>query len=139
MGGFLVGGPLGAIGGAIFGGLGGGGICIIHEAAYGRESREVAIARRFRDRHMSTPALRAYYALYGPIAKRMREDEPYRAMMRDQLVNRLVRYGAAVMKMDYPPPDAEDRRVARAFITHLEAMGVGFPSPYFREDTAEWV
>ena len=102
------------------------------EAAYGPQSREVDIARCFRDRFLSTQALRAYFAVYEPVAARMQQDEAYRMHIRTHLTDKLVRYGAAVLKMDYPPPSAADVKCARAFIEQLERVGAEMTQPFTR-------
>lgn len=130
--GLLVAGPVGALVGGVVGGLSGG-LCVIHEASYGKASREVAIARAFRDTRLTRGQLRAYYYHFASVAARMHQDARYRRQVRTELVDRLVRYGAADLGMNYSAPSPKDIVVATTFLARLTTLGAGMP-PVVRPD-----
>jgi hypothetical protein len=132
--GFATGGPVGAIIGGIFGGLKGGGVCIIHEAAYGPRSIEVKIAQAYRDTFLDLPMQRAYHKLYEPVAAHMQQDAAYRMHLRRTLVDRLIRYGAAHVGIPYAPVQPGDRETAEAFLAQLRAEGQRMTAPYHRRN-----
>ncbi len=126
--------------GALIGGAGGaisGGLCILHEASYGTDSPEVAIARRFRDTYLSTAQKRAYYALYEDVASTMRRDPTYRAHIRHTLTDRLVRVGASMLRVPYAPLEPGDLETAESFLEQLRVVGAQM-GPYQRR-SGEWV
>jgi hypothetical protein len=97
----------------------------MHSAAFGNESLEVAIARRWRDTQLTRQQLRAYYVAYAPIAARMDRDPAYRRQIRQTLIEPLIRYGAHQMKVAYQPMQPTDQQVAESFLARLRLLGKG--------------
>ncbi len=124
---------IGGLAGALTGGLGGAGICCLHEAGYGKESREVQIARQFRDTFLTKAQLRAYYQGYESVAQRMHIDPLYRNHIRTALTDKLVRYGAVKLRIPYTPMHPGDVETAEAFLHHLHILGEGI-GPFRRRN-----
>ena len=120
-----VGAALGAIGGALSGGLTGSGICPIHSAAYGNDSIEVAIARRWRDTQLTQAQMRGYYAYYADLADKMDRDPAYRMRVRQTLIDPLIRYAAHEFGLYYHPMQEQDAQVATAFLHRIAVLGEG--------------
>jgi hypothetical protein len=101
---------------------------VIHEASYGTDSLEVAIARQFRDRYLTRAQCRAYYFHFTPVAEKMHQDSAYRMHVRTALVDRLVRVGAERLGVAYARPSAKDRHVAAQFLQRLAVLGKDMPA-----------
>lgn len=93
----VVGTAVGAVIGGIVGGVsaafGGDGGCIIVTACHGKDSKEVEIARKFRDKFMSPEEIRGYYVMAEKIAPVMRICKPIRDSIKTGLVDSLIEYG----------------------------------------------
>ena len=114
--------PIGAIAGGVLGGLGGAGICIILTAC-AESAEEIALAKRYRERFMSTEAKRGYYMLAESIAARMQEDETYCQHIRQALVLPMLRWGAYALGESVMHPSANDEDIAWAFLSLCESLG----------------
>jgi hypothetical protein len=124
--GFVAGGPIGAIVGGVAGALGGA-FCPIHSSSYGSNSREVMIARRYRDEALDPVTLRGYYSWGEPVAFRMMEDVAFQTRIREQVVDPLVRYGAQYLSMAYREPLPGDARIAQAWLAYWHQLGQTMP------------
>lgn len=119
--GYLTGGPVGGIIGAVGGGLGVG-LCIVLTAC-AENAEEIALAKRYRERFMSTEAKRGYYMLAEPVAARMRADTAYCQHIRHALVLPLLRVAAHALGEGDTYPSVEDQEVAHAFLDSCEFLG----------------
>ena len=141
----------GAIGGAVAGtivapgigtligaGVGGliGGLCILVTAC-AEHPEEIALAKRYRDRYMTTEARRGYYVLAEPIAARMKQDQCYRNHIRRALVEPLLRYGAYELHETDVKPSEHDKTVTFGFLDLCEELGESIQ--HYRRENGEWV
>ena len=129
---------IGTAAGAIIGGIGGaiGGLCILVTAC-AEHPKEIALARRYRDRYMTTEARRGYYVLAEPIAARMKQDPCYRNHIRRALVEPLLRCGAYELYETDVKPSEHDKTVTFCFLHLCEELGKSIQS--YRRETGEWV
>ena len=121
--GFAIGGFAGAAVGALAGGLSGAGICILVTCCHGRDSEEVALARRYRDMYLDAVDLRGYYAVGEPMVCEMQNNPRYTDEVRTELVEPLLKWGAFVLGESEEPPSEEEAWKAGAFLRHIRAVG----------------
>jgi len=120
-------GPVGTIVGAAIGGLVAGlqssGICILVTCCHGRDSEEVALARRYRERYLDAVDLRGYYAVSEPMVYEMQDNPRYTQEVRTELVEPLLKWGAFVLGESVEPPSEAEARKAGAFLRYIRAVG----------------
>jgi len=121
--GFAIGGFAGAAVGALAGGLSGAGICILVTCCHGRDSEEVALARRYRDTYLDAVDLRGYYAVGEPMVREMQNNPRYTDEVRTELVEPLLKWGAFVLGESEEPPSEADARKAGTFLRYIRAVG----------------
>ena len=133
--GFLTGGPVGAVIGGIGGALGGAGLCIIVTAC-SDNYEEIALAKRYRAKHMSRNQLKGYYCVSDDIVEKMEHDIQYRSNIRTRLVEPLLRVGAERLGEEYGgKPSDEDKATAVQFLSLLER--IGSEMPYYQRKNGE--
>jgi|GEM_PF-4872410 len=101
------------------------GRCIIVSACTSRDSYEVNIARKFRDRHMDEEELTGYYALCVFVVPFIRKYPLVRKIVKKVLVDRLVDYGEWRLDMKQDMKYATSGVVKKMFLGLCRHIGQG--------------
>lgn len=96
--------------------------CIICTACHGRDSEEVDVTRRFRDRFMDPESIRGYYMIAEPVVKTMKADSALTERIKHDLVDRLIDYGRFKLG-ETDSCAAESERMSTDFLTICKEMG----------------
>jgi hypothetical protein len=99
--------------------------CIIVSACTSRDSYEVNIARKFRDRYMDEETLTGYYSLCVFIVPFIHKHRLFKRIVKRVIVDRLVDYGEWCMEMKPAMRFATSRFVKRAFLGLCRHVGRG--------------
>jgi hypothetical protein len=117
-----------AIGGVV-GGVAGGiadlvkDACIIVTACTNRNSPEVEIARKFRNKYLSYAHLRGYYLLADKIVPILERNETARKNVKKWLVDRLIEYGKYRLGI-YAKASISSIIVSKIFLATIKTIGV---------------
>jgi hypothetical protein len=99
--------------------------CIIVSACTSRDSYEVNVARKFRDRYMDEETLTGYYALCVFIVPFIHKHRLFKRIVKSALVDRLVDYGEWRMEMKPAMRFSTSRFVKRTFLGLCRHVGRG--------------
>jgi|GEM_PF-3303651 len=131
--GTVIGGVLGGIGGAVSGLVDD---CIIVTCCHGSNSKEVQIAREYRDRFMSARQIRGYYLLADKLVPLMTRKPKLKNAVRRYLVNRLIPYGRWATGRTATLPSMASYVVTMAFLGLCSVIGI-YVQQYVRSATGE--
>ncbi|MDD5722706.1 MAG: hypothetical protein PHY29_03075 [Syntrophales bacterium] len=118
---------VGNVVGGVIGGIVGGAQeifddCIICTACHGRDSAEVDVTRRFRDRFMDEESIRGYYMLAEPVVMNMKRDLGFSWQIKRDLVDRLIDYGRFKLgETELCAPESE--QVSLEFLAACKRLG----------------
>lgn len=119
----------GAAGGATLGGALGGMVgCIIITACTSKDSYEVNVARRYKDRYMDEETLTGYYTLCIGVVPLLKKHPLLRKIVKMALVDRLVDYGEWRLGMKDQMKFATSGAAKRLFIGLCRHIGKGVNS-----------
>jgi hypothetical protein len=119
--GTAVGGLLGGIVGGISAAI--DDACIIVTCCHGRHSRQVQIAREYRDKFMTPRQIRGYYMIAGKVVPFMKKHRGVKRIITHQLVARLIRYGQAMVGTTRETPSLTDALVTASFLGICSTVG----------------
>lgn len=128
--------------GGIIGGIAGGistafeDDCIIVTCCHGSNSKEVQIAREYRDRFMLARQIRGYYVLADKLVPHMLRKPRLKNIVRRFLVNRLIPYGRWATGRTTTQPPMTSYVVTMAFLGLCGAIGI-YVQQYVRRATGE--
>lgn len=124
--GTAIGGPYGAAIGAVVGIIGGwlgGKGCVIVTCCCGRDSEEVKVTRRFRDKFLNDTQLIGYYALANRVVPFLEKHAWARKLTKRLLVDRLVDYGRVMLGEQGKTRLWGSEFVSEWFLWLIEAVG----------------
>jgi hypothetical protein len=127
--GFLTSGfnPIGALGGAIFGGVSSRNKCVIVSACTDPEHPElvyeVDIARLYRDAFMDTDQLRGYYAIAEAAVPCIDAYRSVKWAVKKLLVDPLVEYGETELGLTTGKPSWYAKFISKAFLGLCKSIG----------------
>ena len=105
--------------------LGGG--CIIVTACTDRNSPEVEITRKYRDRFLDADQLRGYYVLAERVVPLLERNETARKNVKKWLVDRLIDYGSHRLDLKKKRPALMSYVVAKMFLATIKTIGMIVP------------
>jgi len=119
----------GAIVGAAIGGIIGlvSRRCIIITACTSWNSREVNIARMYRDTYLDADQLRGYYCLAEKIVPLLERHTALRRRCKTALVDRLIDYGSYRLGLSSSRPKVSSWLVSKAFLALIKGIGLVIP------------
>jgi hypothetical protein len=101
--------------------------CIIVTACTGRNSPEVEIARKYRDRFLDADQLRGYYALAEMVVPVLERNKKARQNVKKWLVDRLIDYGEYRIGLKQRKPLWSSVAVSKVFLATIKAIGMILP------------
>ena len=107
--------------------------CIIVTACTGRNSREVEIARQYRDSFLDRDQLSGYYRLADKIAPIIERNLNVKKNVKKWLVDRLVDYGEYRLGLKTGRPKIASYVISKAFLATIKTIGFIFPK-YVRQN-----
>lgn len=136
---FLLGGPVGL--GLNLAGIGirefGKKNCIIVTACCGADSEEVNITREYRDKFMTGEHKKGYYYIADSIVPIMESSPEFKAVVKEKLVDSLIRYGKWKLGYTREHPSELDCAVTKNFLNYCRDIGSTIHGPYVRPNGEE--